>query len=80
MSEALRGPHEECEVAELQTAVEAAIARLPERCRLVFVLRWQHHLSYAEIAAALDIAPKTVETQLNRALKALREALGVFAS
>ena len=64
-----------CEAAELSVAVREAIERLPERCRLIFTLRWQHHLSYAEIAETLDIATKTVETQLNRALKALREPL-----
>ncbi|HWC73055.1 MAG TPA: RNA polymerase sigma-70 factor [Gemmatimonadales bacterium] len=79
MSAARRGPDEQCEAAELQRAIARAVAHLPERSRLVFILRWQHHLSYAEIAAVLEIAPKTVETQLNRALKALRETLGVFA-
>jgi RNA polymerase sigma-70 factor (ECF subfamily) len=39
-----------------------------------------HGMSYKEIAAALDIAPKTVENQVGRALKALRDRLAKFAS
>jgi RNA polymerase sigma-70 factor (ECF subfamily) len=65
-------PQQQSEADELTTAIRNAVECLPERSRLIFTLRWQHHLSYAEIAATLDIATKTVETQLNRALKALR--------
>ncbi|MFH5834178.1 sigma factor-like helix-turn-helix DNA-binding protein, partial [Halalkalibaculum sp. DA3122] len=32
-------------------------------------------LTYREIAGLLDISPKTVESQMSRALKLLREAL-----
>ncbi len=70
--------HQACESAELELAIREAIEQLPERCRIIFTLRWQHHLSYAEIAATLGIATKTVETQINRALKALREPLRPF--
>jgi RNA polymerase sigma-70 factor (family 1) len=75
MGQARHGPEQVCEANELEAAVRAAVERLPERCRLVFTLRWQHQLSYAEIAETLGIATKTVETQMNRALKALREQL-----
>jgi len=70
--------HQACEASELEAAIRDAIEQLPERCRLIFTLRWQHHLSYAEIAATLGIATKTVETQINRAIKALRERLRPF--
>jgi len=75
MGQAPPGSEQLCEVNELEAAVRAAVERLPERCRMVFTLRWQHQLSYAEIAETLGIATKTVETQMNRALKALREPL-----
>jgi len=39
------------------------------------LLRRQHHLSYAEIARVMGIAPKTVEIQIGAALKALRASL-----
>ncbi|MBI4544231.1 MAG: RNA polymerase sigma-70 factor [Gemmatimonadetes bacterium] len=60
---------------ELAAAVAQAVAALPERCRLVFQLSRDHGLSYAEIARALGISVKTVETQMGRALQALRHSL-----
>lgn len=79
--EALDSPHdapsvdEEFRAAELALAIDDAIARLPARCRQAFVLRRQHHMSYAEIARVMQIAPKTVEIQIGNALRRLREAL-----
>jgi RNA polymerase sigma-70 factor, ECF subfamily len=52
--------------------VRAAIAQLPERCRLVMQLRWQEQLGYSEIASILGISVKGVEIQLARGLRALR--------
>ncbi len=63
---------------ELAIAIRAAVAALPDRCRQVYVLRRQHHLSTAEVAAVLGISAKGVETQLTRALKVLRERLDPF--
>ena len=56
---------------ELQEAVD----QLPVRCRLVFNLSRQQDLTYADIARSLGLSIKTVETQMGRALKALREKL-----
>ncbi|MFL5579389.1 MAG: RNA polymerase sigma-70 factor [Gemmatimonadaceae bacterium] len=61
--------------AELAAAVRAAVDALPERCREVFLLSRGHNLSYVEIARTLEISVKTVETQMGRALKAIRRAL-----
>ena len=61
--------------AETVAVVQAAIARLPERCRLVYTLHREQGLSYAEIAAVMEISPKTVDVQMGRALKALRRSL-----
>ena len=60
----------------IQNAVRAAIAELPQRCREVFELSRVQGLRYAEIAEAMDISVKTVETQMGKALKLLREKLG----
>jgi len=65
----------EFRAAELALALERAIARLPERCRLVFTLSREQGLTYNEIAAALEISVKTVEMQMGRAYKALRKSL-----
>lgn len=63
---------------ELEQAIDAAIASLPPRRREIFLLHRLHGLTYAEIAAALEIAPKTVENHLGLALKDLRTSLTSF--
>ncbi|HJU73447.1 MAG TPA: sigma-70 family RNA polymerase sigma factor, partial [Gemmatimonadaceae bacterium] len=64
--------------SELAAAVRAAVDRLPPRCREVFMLSRDSGLTYGEIAKALGISIKTVETQMGRALKALRESLKIY--
>lgn len=61
--------------AELEIAIAQAVATLPDRCRAVFELSRRNHMSYSEIADALEIAPKTVENQMGKALRMLRVAL-----
>ncbi len=63
------------DAAELGVAIAQAVATLPDRCRAVFELSRRHNMSYAQIAEALDIAPKTVENQMGKALRMLRVAL-----
>ena len=60
---------------ELQAAAQRAIEEMPERRRLVFLLSRQQDLTYAEIAAVMGISVNTVEVQIVRALKFLRERL-----
>jgi RNA polymerase sigma-70 factor (ECF subfamily) len=62
----------------LAAAIRAAVDRLPERCRQVFVLSREHGMTYGEIAAVMEISVKTVETQMGRALRALRRSLDGF--
>jgi RNA polymerase sigma-70 factor (ECF subfamily) len=63
---------------EIDAAIRDAIAALPPRCREVFELSRLQGLRYTEIAATLGISVKTVETQMGRALKSLRERLAAF--
>jgi RNA polymerase sigma-70 factor (ECF subfamily) len=65
---------------ELAAAVQAAIDQLPPRCREVFLLSRVGGLTYAEIARTLGVSVKTVETQMGRGLKALREALAQYGA
>jgi RNA polymerase sigma-70 factor, ECF subfamily len=60
---------------ELSEAVQTAIAELPPRCREVFELSRVHGLKYAEIAETLEISQKTVEAQMGKALKLMRQRL-----
>jgi RNA polymerase sigma-70 factor (ECF subfamily) len=63
---------------EITLAVRAAIDRLPPRCREIFMMSRDGGLTYNEIALALGISVKTVETQMGRALKALRYSLATW--
>ena len=63
---------------ERARVITAAIDRLPERCRMVFVLVRVEGLSYADAAASLGIAEKTVDAQMGKALKRLRDDLRAF--
>lgn len=69
---------EETSEQEVAAAVQAAIDRLPPRCREIFLLSRDGGLTYAEIARSLEISVKTVETQMGRALKSLRTSLSHF--
>ncbi|MBB4078144.1 RNA polymerase sigma-70 factor (ECF subfamily) [Lewinella aquimaris] len=63
------------EQEELQVRINRAIDRLPERCRLVFVMSKVEDMAHREIAEELGISVKTVENQMTRAYKFLREWL-----
>lgn len=64
---------------EERRRVRAALARLPRRQAVALVLR-HGGLSYAEVAAALDLSPGSVGTTVRRAESALRKELTCDAS
>ena len=64
--------------AEMEAALREAVAALPGRCREVFELSRGQGLRYVEIAAVLGISVKTVEAQMGKALRVLRERMAPF--
>ncbi|WP_420455708.1 RNA polymerase sigma factor [Rubrivirga sp.] len=66
------------EAEALDTAMARWIAELPDRRREVFELSRYGHLTYQEIADRLGVSVKTVETQMSRSLRHLRERLAAF--
>ncbi|HET8541300.1 MAG TPA: sigma-70 family RNA polymerase sigma factor [Anaeromyxobacter sp.] len=70
-----RDPDASLAAAERGDAVRAALARLPEKHRVVLALREIEGLSYGEIAAALGVPVGTVESRLHRARAALARRL-----
>lgn len=64
---------------EERRRVRAALARLPRRQAVALVLR-HSGLSYAEIAAALELSPGSVGTTVRRAESALRKELNHHAA
>lgn len=61
--------------AERKAALSAALLALPERYRLVLVLRYENELAYDQIAGALGLTRNHVATLIFRAKKELRRAL-----
>lgn len=63
---------------ELGAILENAVTALPEKYRLVFVLREIEKLSVRETASALSIEEPNVKTRLNRAKTILRDNLNGY--
>jgi len=70
-----RGEENEIEAAELSDRIENAIAELPVERQRIFRMSRFEELKYKEIAEKLNISVKTVENQMGKALKHLRQAL-----
>jgi RNA polymerase sigma-19 factor, ECF subfamily len=62
---------------ELSLKIEAAIAQLPQRCKLIFKLAKEDQLKYKEIAALLNISVKTIDHQVAIAIKKIAEVLNI---
>jgi len=65
---------------EILLSINKAIEKLPEKCRIIFLLQRQEGLTYKEISEVLNISLSTVETQMGRALKKIRTLLFPFLS
>jgi RNA polymerase sigma-70 factor (ECF subfamily) len=73
ITDAVQPPPDKAIQDETRAVVRATLATLPQRQTQLLLLR-QMGLSYAELAAACDIAPVSVGTLLSRAAQAFREA------
>lgn len=69
---------EKLEGQDMEDAMKKAMATLPEGARVVFVMRRLEGMRVKEIAEKLNISPKTVENQLTKALKVLKNAIQEF--
>ena len=68
-------PSEALEQKELRVALTKALKSLPEKYRIVLVLRDVQQLSIAETSQALGISEANVKTRLSRARLQMRDAL-----
>lgn len=75
----LTGNHilEKIDYQELSLKIHQALASLPNQCRRIFLLSREQQLSNREIAEKLGISIKTVEQHITKALKTLRQNLGI---
>ena len=71
----IANPHVQLEKKELHFYLDQSIDALPQQCRIIFRLIKEDGLKYKEVAQILEISPRTVQTQLFRAIDKLRQAL-----
>jgi len=65
----------EIDAKELEKLIQSCIIDLPPERQKIFLLSREQGLKYQEIAAELSISVKTVEAQMGKALRFLRERL-----
>lgn len=68
-------PHRRAEQAQVLAILEREIARLPQRQREAFLMRYWEELDTAETAAAMGCSEGSVKTHCSRATRTLAEAL-----
>ncbi len=61
--------------SELANRINATIAMLPTRCKLIFKLAKEDGLKYNEIAQLLNISVKTIDNQMAIAVKKIGNAI-----
>lgn len=66
---------EAVDTSERDARLWEAVNGLPERCREIFLMSKRDGMANAEIAAELGLSVKTVENQMTKAFKTLRDAL-----
>jgi len=71
-----RSPEEQLIFEEMKGRYEMALASLPEKQRIVFLMSRMDQMKYHEIADRLGLSVKAVEKRMNLALASLRQAIG----
>jgi RNA polymerase sigma-70 factor, ECF subfamily len=66
------------DIKELEQKIKHAIENLPSKRKEIFVLSREKGLTTIEIANKMNISTSTVENQINKAIKCLREAIAIF--
>jgi len=63
------------EEEELKKLIKSAVLKLPDKRRKIFELSRYENMKYTQIAEHLTISVKTVEAQMSKSLKYLRQVL-----
>jgi RNA polymerase sigma-70 factor (ECF subfamily) len=66
------------EYKELKQLIHQTADKLPQRCRIIFFMSRFESFSHKEIAQKLNISEKTVENQITKALKILRNIIADY--
>ncbi len=73
-------PQMQLEKKELHFYMDQSIDALPQQCRIIFKLIREDGLKYKEVAEILNISPRTVQTQLFRAMQKLTACLAGYSA
>ena len=68
-------PLTELYMKEINELLQHCIDKLPEKCRMIFVMSRYRNMKNQEIATELGISIRTVEAQIYHALKVIKEEL-----
>ena len=71
-------PQEQIEYKELEALVNRTLEKLPERRLRIFRMHRFEGKKYAEIASNLSLSVKTVEAEMTKALRTLRDELDIY--
>jgi len=72
------GTQEQIEYKELEALVNRTLEKLPERRLRIFRMHRFEGKKYAEIASSLSLSVKTVEAEMTKALRTLRDELEIY--
>lgn len=67
--------HDKIREEQIRNAIATAIEELPPRSKMTYKLHRYDGLTYEEISEVMEVSVKTVESQMTRTLKILRERL-----
>ena len=71
-------PQKILEYRELEQRMEFALEKLPKRRREIFRMSRFEGKKYEEIARDLSVSVKTIEAEMSKALKSLRNSLTIY--
>lgn len=67
------------ELEQLDHQIKSTIDDLPSQCKIIFIKSRFENKRYSEIAEEMNLSVKTVEAQMGKALKILREKIKGYA-
>ena len=65
---------------DIEHGLKEALSELPDKCRQAFVLSYMNGLKSKDIAEAMNVSVRTVETHIYKALRILRSKLKYLVS
>ena len=75
VSEQVSDPHRQLEYEELQEVIRHTLDKLPGRRLRIFEMHRMEGKKYVEIASSLSLSVKTVEAEMTKALRTLRNEI-----